>query len=198
MQDTRITVTIGAVCVLIVGLYVLEPLGATATPGLQTRQVPTDSNTIHNLAEQGNADAQYALGMMLLNGSGVTRDDLEAARWMRLAADQGHAPAQYNLGVIYNKGSGVSRDYAEAVLWYRLAADQGDAAAQHNLGVMYANGRGVAGDDVAAVRWFRLSLASRGTRVPRATWARCVAMAVACHKTMLRRFAGSVWQLTRS
>ena len=48
-------------------------------------------------AEQGNAPAQFNLGVAYVNGDGVTRDNEEALRWYRLAAEQGHAPAQERL-----------------------------------------------------------------------------------------------------
>ena len=41
------------------------------------------------LAEKGNANAQYDLGMMYRNGQGVTQDYTEAFKWSRLAAAQG-------------------------------------------------------------------------------------------------------------
>ena len=80
-------------------------------------------------AEQGDATAQYKLGVMYNYGLGVPEDEAEAVRWYRLAADQGDAGAQFNLGVMYGKGEGVLKDEAEAVRWYRLAAEQGDADA---------------------------------------------------------------------
>ena len=43
------------------------------------------------LAEAGDPDAQYNLGVMYANGRGVTQDDTEAVRWYRLAADPGYA-----------------------------------------------------------------------------------------------------------
>ena len=52
-------------------------------------------------AEQGDAKAQYNLGVSYDNGRGVPQDDKEAAWWTWLAADQGHAKAQYNLGLMY-------------------------------------------------------------------------------------------------
>ena len=50
-------------------------------------------------AEQGNATAQYNLGVAYDNGRGVAKNHQEAAKWYRLAADQGNADAAYNLGV---------------------------------------------------------------------------------------------------
>ena len=107
------------------------------------------------LAEQGDAEAQYNLGVMYDNGRGVPEDDGQAAFWYRKAAEQGHAEAQFNLGVMYADGEGVPEDDVQAAFWFRKAAEQGDAEAQYNLGVMYANGEGVPEDDVQAVFWFR-------------------------------------------
>jgi hypothetical protein len=76
------------------------------------------------LAEQGYAGAQYNLGDMYRNGTGVAQDGAEAVRWYRLAAEQGVAAAQSNLGYMYRHGEGVPQDYAEAARWYRLAGEQ--------------------------------------------------------------------------
>ena len=106
-------------------------------------------------AEQGDADAQYALGLMYATGMGVLRDDGEAVLWYRKAAEQGNAMAQLDLGFMYSNGEGVPKDDGEAVLWYRKAAEQGNAMAQFNLGLHYANGEGVPKDDREAVLWYR-------------------------------------------
>ena len=108
-------------------------------------------------AEQGDADAQAALGFRYASGRGVAPDLAEAIRWYSLAADQGHVRTQYNLGVMYRSGRGVLQDEAEAARWFRLAAEQGYDSAQYNLGIMYDTGKGVPLDQVEAVRWFRLA-----------------------------------------
>ena len=76
-------------------------------------------------AKQGEAYAQFNLGLMYAKGDGVPENDAEAVKWYRKAADQGHAKAQDNLGVMYDNGEGVPENDAEAVKWYRKAADQG-------------------------------------------------------------------------
>ena len=53
------------------------------------------------MAENGNADAQFAFGGMYVNGTGVSQDYTKAAQWFQAAADQGNAYAQHNLGVMY-------------------------------------------------------------------------------------------------
>lgn len=105
-------------------------------------------------AESGIAEAQYRLGCMYEKGDGVSRDDTEAVKWLKLAAKQGHTKAQCKLGMKYFEGEGVSQDYSEAVTWLRKAAEQGIAKAQYNLGLMYENGQGVPKDDVEAVKWY--------------------------------------------
>ena len=111
----------------------------------------------HPLAEQGDADAQFHLGVMYESGQGVLRSDAEVIKWYRKAAQQDDAVAQFDLGVMYAKG--VSPNHAEAALWYRLAADHGLGGAQFNLGMMYAEGQGVPQDYVQAHMWLKLAAA---------------------------------------
>ena len=112
------------------------------------------------LAKQGNADAQYNLGVMYNEGKGVPQDDKTAVKWYKLAAKQGYAHAQYNLGVMHERGEGVPEDYKTAVKWYKLAAEQGYADAQGNLGAMYAMGKGVIQDNVYAHMWLNFAASS--------------------------------------
>jgi TPR repeat protein len=42
------------------------------------------------LADQGDADAQFNLGVMYDRGDGIPQDYAEAAKWHRLAAEQGN------------------------------------------------------------------------------------------------------------
>jgi TPR repeat protein len=84
------------------------------------------------LAAQGDASAQYNLGIMYGKGQGVTRNYQEALKWWRLAAAQGNAVAQSNLGVMYDYGQGVIQDYASAHMWYNLASLAGHANGAKN------------------------------------------------------------------
>jgi TPR repeat protein len=76
------------------------------------------------LAEQGNVDAQFILGMMYFSGLGVAQDAVQAAAWLRKAADQGNADAQFILGEMYGTGQGVPQDYVFAHMWLNLAASR--------------------------------------------------------------------------
>ena len=89
---------------------------------------------IRPLANDGDAAAQYNLGLMYMTGHGVEQDNAAAATWFRKAAEQGYALAQSNLGTLYLYGRGVAQDHAEAMIWFRKAANQGDAVAEFLLG----------------------------------------------------------------
>jgi TPR repeat protein len=127
------------------------------TPAMGLSQ--PDFESINSQAQQGNAVAQYKLGIMYDNGEGVPQNSAEAEKWWRLAAEQGNAVAQFNLGVMYDTGEGVPQNGAEAVKWYRLAAAQGYADAQYNLSNKYYNGEGVPQNGVMAYVWESLAAA---------------------------------------
>lgn len=110
-------------------------------------------------ADQGNTEAQEALGMMYESGMGVPQDNAEAASWFRKAAEQGYDGAQFRLGGLYENGKGVLRDPAQAAAWYRKAADQGYSNAQSSLGYLYERGWGVPRDPVQAHMWYALAVA---------------------------------------
>jgi TPR repeat protein len=48
-------------------------------------------------AEQGDADAQYNLGVCYDNGHGVEQSYTEAVKWYKKAAEQGHEYAKKEL-----------------------------------------------------------------------------------------------------
>ncbi len=115
----------------------------------------TASKELRPVAERGDAEAQYRLGLMYEFGKGFAVDKAQSMAWLGKAATQGHASAELELGVIYATGDGVPQDNVKAVEWFRKAAIQGNATAQYNLGLMYAKGSGVRKDDVQAIAWFR-------------------------------------------
>ena len=78
------------------------------------------------LAEQGDAQAQFNLGLMYDKGQGVKQDDVEAVKWYRKAAEQGNANAQFLLGFSYILGKGVQVNKALAKEWFSKACDNGN------------------------------------------------------------------------
>jgi len=87
-------------------------------------------------AVQGNASAQFHLGILYHWGRGVPTDALQAFNWWLRAAQQGHVTAQNNVGFLYDVGGIVKRDSTEAYKWMSLAAAQGfEGAQQHCEGL---------------------------------------------------------------
>jgi uncharacterized protein len=109
------------------------------------------------LAEQGDANAQYTLGMLYKDGKGVRQDYEAAVKWLTLAAEQGAGGAQADLGVMYLEGYGVLKDARVAAKWYTLAAEQGIVTAQSNLGALYLTGKGVQQSYKAAIKWYSVA-----------------------------------------
>ena len=104
----------------------------------------TESFRISNLkrkAEQGDADAQFNLGVLYYYGDGVPQDYAKARRWWEQAAAQGHAGATLNLGLMYVRGQGVPQNDAKARQWWERAAAHGDANTQKILKILFAHTR---------------------------------------------------------
>ena len=80
---------------------------------------------LRSKAEQGDAEAQYNLGMLYYEGHGVTQDYATARHWWEQAAAHGNASAQFRLGVLYQKGRGVPQDDTTAREWFEKSAVQG-------------------------------------------------------------------------
>jgi SEL1 protein len=77
----------------------------------------------------GDALSQYYMGLMHLEGLGVTKDPKRAADLFTASADQGYSPAQVNLGAIFlDQG-----DPQTAVKYFDLAARVGNIEAFYYL-----------------------------------------------------------------
>lgn len=80
-------------------------------------------------ARQGNAEAQYKLGVAFDRGAGVERSAGESQQYLQASADQGYIPSHVELaGQAYMAG-----DTPGAVRGYTIAANQGDSWAQSML-----------------------------------------------------------------
>ena len=81
----------------------LEDAGAA----YQRHDYATALRLLQPYAAQGDASAQYNLGLMYEKGLGVPQDYNEAVKLYRLAAAQGNAPAQSNLGSMLPQSNGT-------------------------------------------------------------------------------------------
>lgn len=89
-------------------------------------------------AEQGHADSQNAVGLMLCDGLGVERDLEQGKGWFRKAAVEGHTLAQSNLGMRLGASSRLAdqdpRQRIEGLAWLMAAEAQGEVVAVKVLG----------------------------------------------------------------
>ncbi len=114
-------------------------------------------------ADQGDADAQFGLGLKYGSAEGAAQDFAEAAHWFRKAADQDHFLAQFNLAMMLTKGQGMPRDEMAALTWFRRAAEGGDGGAQYVLGTRYHRSSvdtlqmDAVESRIEAYKWFRVS-----------------------------------------
>jgi TPR repeat protein len=99
---------------------------------------------LKDLASQGNAKAQFWLGMAYLNGLyGYEINEYTAYKWIHDSAQQGLCRAVVHLAMCYRFGKGVDKNEEQAVKWYHKASKHtcDDAGfAQEKLSFYYING----------------------------------------------------------
>jgi len=108
---------------------------------------------VREAAAAGMADAQAALGQMLLDGNGVARDERAALGWFTRAAAQHHLMALNMVGRCYDLGWGTAMNKVRAAECYRIAAERRMGEAMYNYATLLALGDGVAEDKAAALCW---------------------------------------------
>ena len=80
---------------------------------------------IITLANQGDAQAQYELGLIYELGMGIKKALNKAFVWYQKSANQAYAKAQYNLGIFYALAKGVDKDIQQSKYWIRKANENG-------------------------------------------------------------------------
>jgi putative methionine-R-sulfoxide reductase with GAF domain len=97
---------------------------------------PMSLADMQRLADNGDADAQWQMGVRFHNGEDVPRDDAQAMQWFQRAAEQGNVAAQRALGAYYFAGRGVPSDFSKAYFWSAIAGAQGDEMSKSRLPVL--------------------------------------------------------------
>lgn len=94
-------------------------------------------------ANGGNGDAQNVLGILYLDGLGVTANDESAASWFRKAANGGNAAGLYHLGamIYYQRTGGGVDPYGTAKSMLERAAEQGSDPARDLIATMEEDDR---------------------------------------------------------
>ena len=86
----------------------------------------------------GDPNAQYSLARLYLEGTGLDRDERQAARWLNLAAEKGHSSAQAMLGQLLINGQGVPRQRARGLMWLELARQAADPKREAWISALHA------------------------------------------------------------
>jgi TPR repeat protein len=109
-------------------------------------------------SDQGNAMAQFHLGLRLAKGSAkIPARIKQATRMYKRAADQGYALAIFQLGLCKYEGTAiVPVNNSDAVQLFKAAARLGCTDAQVKLGQCYYHGFGTKKDLDKAIRLFKL------------------------------------------
>lgn len=105
------------------------------------------------MAELGNAEAQYQLAMRYIYGNGVQENNVAAFELLSKATKQGHIEATYNLGICYHYGHGTEVDLKTAFELYLKSAKAGYGKGMVLVGRFYRCGIYVCCDPKKSKYW---------------------------------------------
>ena len=92
------------------------------------------------LAEQGDAQAQFNIASLYMDGLGVPKNPVLAATWVEKAAIQGHYLALVQIGSMYSDGVGVLQNSRRAEYFWKQAVEKGSLDAAWGLAYLYNTG----------------------------------------------------------
>ncbi|MBR1228995.1 MULTISPECIES: tetratricopeptide repeat protein [unclassified Bradyrhizobium] len=112
-------------------------------------------NAMVALANKGDAEAQYHVGMMHNNGIGTQKDRRQAFEWFQKSAGSNDPLGAYKLGCYYDgQGAGVvTSDTNEALKYKLVSAKAGYALAQHDVAILYNR----QGNSEEALKWWKMA-----------------------------------------
>ena len=100
----------------IVNISILLTICLVLFGGVPYASAGLDIDEIRKAARQGDADAQYQLGIMYNKGEDVSQDVVTAYAWFSLAADQGNAGAERNRDVTAKEFTAEQCKKAQAIV----------------------------------------------------------------------------------
>lgn len=105
---------------------------------------------LEQLADAGDAYAQYVIGTAYRDGGLLIPDMVKAKKFLERAAEQEIDAAQYALGKLYLSDDADVYDPAKGVYWLKRSADNGNDFAAYRLGKEYLSGENVSKDTSTA------------------------------------------------
>ena len=110
---------------------------------------------LEQLAEDGDAYAQYIIGTAYRDGGLLIPDTAKAQKLLERAAEQDLDAAQYALGKLYLSDDADIHDSAKGIYWLKRSADNGNDFAAYRLGKEYLSGKNTVKDAETAVSYLR-------------------------------------------
>ena len=110
---------------------------------------------LEQLAEDGDAYAQYIIGTAYRDGGLLIPDTVKAQKFLERAAEQDLDVAQYALGKLYLSDDADVHDSAKGIYWLKRSADNGNDYAAYRLGKEYLSGKNVSKDTSTAAEYLR-------------------------------------------
>ena len=110
---------------------------------------------LEQLAEDGDAYAQYVIGTAYRDGGLLIHDMVKAQKFLERAAEQEIDAAQYALGKLYLSDDADVHDPAKGIYWLKRSADSGNDYAAYRLGKEYLSGKNVSKGTSTAAEYLR-------------------------------------------
>lgn len=120
----------------VIAAIAAAPLAAQTAGGrgfYDRGQWPAAIEALRPSAESGDAEAQFLMGAILLDGgNGVRKDVAAALRWLGQAAERDHPGAQFELFSLYpTSGGDFALELAQKAKWAERLARQGSGLTEH-------------------------------------------------------------------
>ena len=110
---------------------------------------------LEQLADAGDAYAQYVIGTAYRDGGLLIPDTAKAQKLLERAAEQDLDAVQYALGKLYLSDDADVHDPTKGIYWLKRAADNGNEYAAYRLGKEYLSGNNVPKDTSTAAEYLR-------------------------------------------
>ena len=120
---------------------------------LEERDVAAEQ--LEQLAEDGDAYAQYIIGTAYRDGGLLIPDAAKAQKFLECAAEQDLDVAQYALGKLYLSDEADVHDSAKGIYWLKRSVDNGNDFAAYRLGKEYLSDKNVSKDTSTAAEYLR-------------------------------------------
>lgn len=116
---------------------------------------------LEQLADAGDAYAQYIIGTAYRDGGLLIPDTAKAQKLLKRAAEQDLDAAQYALGKLYLSDDADVHDPTKGIYWLKRSADNGNDYAAYRLGKEYLSGKNTIKDAETAVSYLRQAANNR-------------------------------------